>query len=101
MPRTFPNTRMRRMRTHDFSRRLMQENLLTVSDLIYPVFVHENEGREAVPSMPGVDRLSVDLLVEEARHVHGLGIPVIALFPVNSPSARNPPKARSHSTPAA
>ncbi|MGV0035343.1 MAG: porphobilinogen synthase [Candidatus Azotimanducaceae bacterium WSBS_2022_MAG_OTU7] len=81
--RTFPGTRMRRLRTADWSRRLTQENQLTISDLIYPVFVHEgNNTREAVPSMPGVDRLSIDLLVEEAREVAALGIPVIALFPV-------------------
>ena len=74
---------MRRLRTADWSRRLTQENQLTISDLIYPVFVHEgNNTREAVPSMPGVDRLSIDLLVEEAREVAALGIPVIALFPV-------------------
>lgn len=74
---------MRRLRTADWSRRLTQENQLTTSDLIYPVFVHEgNNTREAVPSMPGVNRLSIDLLVEEAREVDALGIPVIALFPV-------------------
>jgi len=81
--RTFPGTRMRRLRTDDWSRRLTQENLLTASDLIYPVFVHEGDNsREAIPSMPGVDRLSIDLLVEEAREAESLGIPVIALFPV-------------------
>ena len=81
--RTFPGTRMRRLRTDDWSRRLTQENLLTASDLIYPVFVHEGDNsREAIPSMPGVDRLSIDLLVEEALEVESLGIPVIALFPV-------------------
>jgi porphobilinogen synthase len=74
---------MRRLRTDDWSRRLTQENLLTASDLIYPVFVHEGDNsREAIPSMPGVDRLSIDLLVEEALEVESLGIPVIALFPV-------------------
>ena len=74
---------MRRLRTDDWSRRLTQENLLTASDLIYPVFVHEGDNsREAIPSMPGVDRLSIDLLVEEAREAESLGIPVIALFPV-------------------
>lgn len=81
--RTFPATRMRRMRTQDWARRLVRENDLTVSDLIYPVFVHEGENKtEAVPSMPGVERKSIDLLVEEARLVESLGIPVIALFPV-------------------
>ncbi len=81
--RSFPGTRMRRLRTNDWSRRLTQENQLTASDLIYPVFVHPGENtREAVPSMPGVDRLTIDLLVKEAREVETLGIPVMALFPV-------------------
>lgn len=83
MSRRYPNTRMRRMRADDFSRRLMRESLLTAADLIYPVFALEGENQtEPVASMPGVRRLSVDLLVEEAREVHDLGIPVIALFPV-------------------
>ena len=74
---------MRRLRTDDWSRRLTQENQLTASDLIYPVFVHAGDNtREAVPSMPGVDRLTIDLLVQEALEVEALGIPVIALFPV-------------------
>lgn len=81
--RSFPDTRMRRMRRHDWSRRLMREHELTVNDLIYPVFVQEGDGaREAVPSMPGVERQTVDLLVEEAKAVEALGIPVISLFPV-------------------
>lgn len=81
--RTFPMTRMRRMRSHDFSRRLMRENLLTADDLIYPVFVMEGENAtEAVASMPGIERLTIDKLVEEARTIHSLGIPVISLFPV-------------------
>ncbi len=79
----FPNTRMRRMRCHDFSRRLMQENSLSVNDLIYPVFVIEGENkREQIASMPGVERLSIDLLVKEACQVAKLGVPAIALFPV-------------------
>ncbi|MBK1654408.1 porphobilinogen synthase [Allochromatium vinosum] len=79
----YPITRMRRMRRDDFSRRLMRENTLTPNDLIWPVFVLEGQGqREAVPSMPGVERLSIDLLIEAAREAHQLGIPVIALFPV-------------------
>jgi porphobilinogen synthase len=74
---------MRRMRRDDFSRRLMRETILTPNDLIWPVFVLEGEGqREAVPSMPGVERLSIDLLIEAAREAHQLGIPVMALFPV-------------------
>jgi porphobilinogen synthase len=74
---------MRRMRRDDFTRRLMRENRLTVDDLIYPVFVLPGDGRrEAVPSMPGVERLSIDLLLEEAAELVELGIPAVALFPV-------------------
>ncbi len=79
----FPATRMRRMRKDDFSRRLMRENMLTVDDLIYPVFVIEGtQRRESIASMPDVERLSLDLLIEEARELYILGIPAIALFPV-------------------
>ena len=75
--------RMRRMRRDDFSRRLMREHTLTVDDLIYPVFVLEGSNQiEAVPSMPGVERKSIDLLVEEARELADLGVPATALFPV-------------------
>jgi len=74
---------MRRMRKDDFSRRLMRENILTPNDLIYPVFVLEGQGqREQVPSMPGVNRLSIDLLLEEASEAYNLGVPAMALFPV-------------------
>lgn len=79
----FPYTRMRRMRRNDFSRRLMAENQLSVNDLIYPVFVLEgNNRREAIESMPGIERLSIDLLLLEAKELVDLGIPAIALFPV-------------------
>lgn len=79
----FPQTRMRRMRAHDFSRRLMRENHLSVNDLIYPMFVLEgNNRRESIASMPGVERLSLDLLLDEAEQLVQLGIPLIALFPV-------------------
>ncbi len=79
----FPRVRMRRMRRDDFSRRLMREHRLTTDDLIYPVFVLEGEGqREAVASMPDVERLSIDLLVELAGELVELGIPAVALFPV-------------------
>lgn len=79
----YPGVRMRRMRRDDFSRRLMRESHLSVDDLIYPVFVLEGDAqREAVSSMPGVERLSIDLLVEEAAAVQALGIPAMALFPV-------------------
>ncbi|WP_396250709.1 porphobilinogen synthase [Halomonas elongata] len=88
--RQFPDTRMRRMRRDDFSRRMMRENTLTPADLIWPVFVLDGEGRrEAVPSMPGVERLSLDLLIEEAREARDLGIPVLALFPVVDPSLKS------------
>ncbi|WP_417598679.1 porphobilinogen synthase [Oceanospirillum sp.] len=88
--RLFPATRMRRMRADDFSRRLMRENRLTVDDLIYPVFVLDGENRrEAVASMPGVERLSLDLLLKEAKELVALGIPAIALFPVLSPDAKS------------
>jgi porphobilinogen synthase len=79
----FPSTRMRRLRANDFSRRLVRESGLTPADLIFPVFVLEGSGeREAVASMPGIERLSIDLLVEQAREAQQLGIPAIALFPV-------------------
>ena len=79
----FPMQRPRRMRKDDFSRRLMRENTLQVDDLIYPCFVLEgNNQREAVSSMPGVERLSIDLLLKEAETIHKLGVPVMALFPV-------------------
>ena len=81
--RQFPSSRMRRMRKDDFSRRLMRETTVSADDLIYPVFVIEGEGQtEAVDSMPGIERLSVDLVVEEAQELIRLGIPAIALFPV-------------------
>jgi porphobilinogen synthase len=82
MPRSFPATRMRRNRASEFARRLVRETELHTSDLIYPVFVIDGSGqREPVSSMPGVDRLSIDLLVEEARKAFDLGIPMLALFP--------------------
>lgn len=81
--RIYPATRMRRQRRDEFSRRLMREHVLTVDDLILPVFVLDGEGRrEAIPSMPGVERLSIDLLLEEAAELVALGIPAVALFPV-------------------
>ncbi len=89
-PRHFPATRMRRMRRDDFSRRLMQESTLTPNDLILPVFVLEGENqREAVASMPGVERLSIDLLIEQAREAYALGIPALALFPVIGPEQKS------------
>lgn len=81
--RAFPATRMRRMRRDSFSRRLMRETVLTTDDLICPVFVLAgNNRREAIPSMPGIYRISVDVLVAEATELSQLGIPAVALFPV-------------------
>jgi porphobilinogen synthase len=83
MNRQFPNTRLRRNRAHEFSRQLVRENSLSASDLILPVFVIEGENRtEAIESMPGVNRLSIDLLVAKAKRLAELGIPAIAVFPV-------------------
>jgi porphobilinogen synthase len=80
---SYPYRRPRRMRRDDFSRRLMRENQLTTNDLIYPVFAIEGEQQiEVVPSMPGVERKSIDLLVEEAKICFELGIPAMAIFPV-------------------
>lgn len=81
----FPRTRMRRMRANEFSRRLVRENELTPADFIFPVFVLEGSGqREAIPSMPGIERLSIDLLLKQAKTIQQLGIPAIAIFPVVS-----------------
>ncbi len=88
--RFFPETRMRRMRRDDFSRRLMRETQLSVDNLIYPMFVLEgHQEREQVASMPGVDRLSIDLLIEEVKHLYKLGIPAVALFPVTPADAKS------------
>ena len=88
--RQFPATRLRRMRHDDFSRRLMRETVLTPDDLIYPVFVIEGTAtREPVPSMPGVERLSLDELVKEAKAIEKLGIPALAIFPVPDPATKS------------
>ncbi|WGE62540.1 porphobilinogen synthase [Actinobacillus equuli subsp. haemolyticus] len=80
---SFPTRRMRRVRKHDFSRRLVAENQLTAGDLIYPVFVIEGENQRVnVPSMPGVERLTIDQLLIEAGELVKYGVPLIALFPV-------------------
>ena len=79
----FPSTRMRRLRSDDFVRRLVRETRLSVDDLIAPLFVLEGDNaREAVTSMPGVERLSIDLMIAEAARLHALGVPAVALFPV-------------------
>ncbi|RUO72102.1 porphobilinogen synthase [Pseudidiomarina sediminum] len=86
----FPLRRMRRVRCHDFSRRMVAENTLTAADFIYPMFVIPGENtREAVASMPGVERLSIDLLVAECREIYALGIPAVALFPVTPTSDKS------------
>jgi len=84
-----PQYRPRRMRHDEFSRRLMRENTLTSNDLIWPVFVHELDGRTPVASMPGVDRMSIDELLREAEQALELGVPVIDLFPVIDPSRKS------------
>ena len=87
----FPRTRMRRNRRYDWSRRMVAENRLDPTDLIWPVFIHEGENKtEAVPTMPGVERLTIDLLVERAAEARALGIPCIALFPVVPPERKTP-----------
>ena len=88
--RMFPATRLRRNRRDEFSRRLVREHRLSVDDLILPVFVLDGENqREAVPSMPGVERLSIDLLLQEAERWVALGIPALALFPVTPPEHKS------------
>ena len=83
---SFPTTRLRRNRRTDWSRRLVRESRLTVDDLIWPTFVIEGQGLEvAVPSMPGVSRLSVDRLLLQAERAARLGVPAIAVFPVLDP----------------
>jgi len=85
----FPYTRPRRMRRDDFSRRLMREHRLSADDLILPVFIHELQGRTAVASMPGVERLSIDELLRTAEQAVALKIPAIVLFPVTAPEAKS------------
>jgi porphobilinogen synthase len=86
----FPATRPRRLRRDDFSRRLVRETVLTVDDLVWPVFVREGEGvREVVPSMPGVTRYSLDTLLVAADEAVALGIPALAIFPVTPPEAKS------------
>lgn len=85
----FPQTRLRRMRRHAWSRRLVAEHHLSVNDLILPLFVHEGTNRrEPIASMPGVERLSIDLLVERVGTAAELGIPAVALFPATDPAKK-------------
>ena len=86
----FPRVRMRRMRRDDFSRRLMRETRLTADDLIQPVFVMEGRNRaEAVASMPGIERVTADLLLKQAERLLKLGVPAVALFPVVAASKKD------------
>src|SRR5215510_5384408 len=87
----YPHTRLRRLRRYDWSRRLVAERALSVNDLIWPLFVHDgNNKREPVASMPGVERLSIDLLVTSVGEAVELGIPAIAIFPVTDPAKKSP-----------
>jgi len=91
IPANYPSIRMRRMRRDPFSRALMRENTITASDLIYPVFILDGSNqRQQVGSMPGVERMSVDLLLEVADDCVKLGIPALALFPVIDASFKTP-----------
>jgi porphobilinogen synthase len=92
----FPQTRLRRLRRYDWSRRLMAESRLTVDDLILPLFVHDGaQNRKAVASMPGVERLSVDLVVKTVAEAVQLGIPAVAIFPATDPAKKTPDAAEA------
>src|SRR5262245_48634184 len=87
---SFPRTRLRRNRRDEWSRRLVRESSLSVNDLIWPAFVQDGSNlRSPVPSMPGVERLSIDLLCEEAQRAQELGIPALAVFPVIEPGKKS------------
>ncbi|MEP4099748.1 MAG: porphobilinogen synthase, partial [Paraglaciecola sp.] len=86
----YPQSRMRRVRKQASTRNLVAENQLSTNDLIYPMFVLEGENqKQIVPSMPGVERMSIDLLVREAQELLELGIQGVALFPVTPPEAKS------------
>jgi porphobilinogen synthase len=86
---SFPTTRPRRNRRDDWSRRLVRENKLSVDDLIWPIFVHDGQNTAvAVPSMPGVNRLSIDLLPEAVGEARELGVPAVAVFPATDPAKK-------------
>lgn len=86
----YPRTRMRRNRRDDWNRRLVSENILSVNDLIWPIFVHDHEEALAVPSMPDIHRLSIKGAVDAAKQASDLGIPVMAVFPAVEPELKNP-----------
>ena len=93
----FPGQRMRRMRRDDFTRRLMRETVLTTADLIQPLFVTEGQAhREPIPSMPGIERVSIDELLHEAEALYGLGIPAVALFPVTPADVKSEDAAEAY-----
>jgi porphobilinogen synthase len=87
---SFPSTRLRRNRSHDWLRRLVRESTLSVDDLIWPLFVHDRAGSQEIASMPGVSRLSIDLLVNAVGEARSLGIPAVAVFPVTEPAKKTP-----------
>jgi porphobilinogen synthase len=90
-PGSFPHTRLRRNRRHEWSRRMVAENALSPNDFIWPVFIHEGEKtRTPIPSMPGVARLTIDLLIEAVGEAKQLGIPAVALFPATDPKKKSP-----------
>lgn len=94
---SFPNRRLRRLRCHDFSRRLTTEHQLTINDLIYPVFIMEGKNcQEQIAAMPGISRMTIDLLIKEAETIASLGIPVISLFPVIESSLKSLKAERSY-----
>ena len=86
----YPTTRLRRNRRDAWSRKLVAESVLTAGDLIWPVFVHDEDGRAPVPSMPDVFRLSIPALVDAAGEAAALGIPTIAVFPAVDPALKDP-----------
>ncbi len=89
-PARYPQTRLRRLRRDDFSRRIVREHRLQTEDLIWPVFITETPGRSAVPSMPGIERLGMQELLQEAGEAVQLGLPAVALFPCIGESGRSP-----------
>jgi len=93
----FPAIRMRRMRRHEFSRAMMRETLIAPADLIQPTFVCEGHNiQQPVASMPGIQRLSIDLLIEKGKHLQSLGIPTLAVFPVVPSEKKSKDAAESH-----
>ena len=94
---SYPTTRMRRNRRDDWTRRLVAENKLSVDDLIWPVFVHDGEdSRIPVPSLPGIDRLSIGQLVTDVGEAKALGIPLVAIFPVVDPALKTDDAEEAH-----